>query len=309
MQNLTTLGEVFNRVDDMSRECVDRTVNVVDLSFENLNTVNINGDKHPMRTIAQRSIAWRLGIPFNYLQKCPPDLQAEQMQYWLQHEKNDQLFFRFDGQEVRAIFTPKYRACDNFEILERLDSMGYGADTRVQCHLDADFMSLSIIDGKRAFNINGDRFRPGISISNSEVGLASLSIAAFVLRLICTNGLVSKTQVAASYRHVSSKILTEMHQVLEKVSMELGYQQKQLQLSLNSPVDNPVATLESLNRQFQLKEQERQAVIDWAWPQEAGETMYHVVNTYTKAAQFEGLSAESSHRLQMVGGNILSILN
>jgi len=309
MQNLTTLGEVFNRVDDMSRECVDRTVNVVDLSFENLNTVNINGDKHPMRTIAQRSIAWRLGIPFNYLQKCPPDLQAEQMQYWLQHEKNDQLFFRFDGQEVRAIFTPKYRACDNFEILERLDSMGYGADTRVQCHLDADFMSLSIIDGKRAFNINGDRFRPGISISNSEVGLASLSIAAFVLRLICTNGLVSKTQVAASYRHVSSKILTEMPQVLEKVSMELGYQQKQLQLSLNSPVDNPVATLESLNRQFQLKEQERQAVIDWAWPQEAGETMYHVVNTYTKAAQFEGLSAESSHRLQMVGGNILSILN
>jgi hypothetical protein len=230
------------------------------------------------------------------------------MQYWLKHEKNDQLFFRFDGQEVRAIFTPKYKPVDNFEVIERLDSMGHGVDTPVQCHLDGEFMSLSIIDGKRAFDISGDRFRPGLSISNSEVGLASLSIAAFVLRLICSNGLVRKTQVAASYRHVSSKILTEMPQVLEKVSMELGQQKKQLQLSMNSPVDNPVATLESFNRQFQLKEPERQAVIEWAWPQEAGETMYHVVNTYTKAAQFDGLPAESSHRLQSVGGNVLEML-
>ena len=43
----------------------------------------------------------------------------------------------------------------------------------------------------------------------SEVGLASLSIAAFVLRLICTNGLVAKSDVSASYRHVSTKILGE----------------------------------------------------------------------------------------------------
>jgi hypothetical protein len=283
-------------------------VNVADLSFENLGAVSIAGEKHPLRTIAQRSIAWRLGIPFNYLQKCPPDLQAEQMQYWLKHEKNDQLFFRFDGPEVRAVFTPKYKPVDNFEVIERLDSMGHSADTPVQCRLDGEFMSLSIIDGKRAFDINGDRFRPGLSISNSEVGLASLSIAAFVLRLICTNGMVSKTQVAASYRHVSSKILTEMPQVLEKVSMELGQQKNQLQLSVNSPVDNPVATLESFNRQFQLKEPERQAVIEWAWSQKAGDTMYHVVNTYTKTAQFEGLPAESSHRLQSVGGNVLEML-
>jgi hypothetical protein len=36
---------------------------------------------------------------------------------------------------------------------------------------------------------------PGVSVSNSEVGLACLSIAAFFLRLICTNGMVSATEV------------------------------------------------------------------------------------------------------------------
>ena len=34
-----------------------------------------------------------------------------------------------------------------------------------------------------------------------------------------------------------------------------------------------------------------------------GNTMFHVVNAYTRAAQFEGLSAEASYRLQKVGGN------
>jgi len=34
-----------------------------------------------------------------------------------------------------------------------------------------------------------------------------------------------------------------------------------------------------------------------------------VVNTYTRAAQFEGLTAEASYRLQRIGGNILGMLN
>jgi len=55
---------------------------------------------------------------------------------------------------------------------------------------------------------------PGVSISNSEVAIASLSIAAFVLRLVCTNGMISKTEVSASYRHVSLKILNGFPKVL-----------------------------------------------------------------------------------------------
>jgi hypothetical protein len=97
-------------------------------------------------------------------------------------------------------------------------------------------------------------------------------------------------------------------QVFEKVSYELGNQRDRFRLSLESPVDDPLATLERFNKQFQLKEPERDAVA-WAWPQEAGGTMFHVVNTYTRASQFKGLSAENSYRLQQVGGNVLSMLN
>jgi hypothetical protein len=68
-----------------------------------------------------------------------------------------------------------------------------------------------------------------------------------------------------------------------------------------------LATIERFNRQFALGEREKEAVA-WAWPQEAGETMFNVVNTYTRAAAMEGLLAESSFRLQRVGGEVLGML-
>lgn len=164
-------------------------------------------------------------------------------------------------------------------------------------------MLVSIPDADKTFSVNGDRMTPGISVSNSEVGLASLSISAFVLRLICTNGMISKTEVSASYRHVSIKILNEFPKVLDNVSLELGKQRDQFRTSIESKVDNPLMTVETFNKQFQLGEKEKEAV-EWGWSKEMGETMFHLVNAYTRAAQFGGLSAEESYGLQKVGGMI-----
>ena len=95
MKSLVTIGEVSNRVDAMNQNCFDHLIDVPDISFVSLDRMRIGDDEHTLRTIAQRSIAWRLGIPFNYLSKCPPELQAEQMNHWIKHEKREQLFVRF----------------------------------------------------------------------------------------------------------------------------------------------------------------------------------------------------------------------
>ena len=92
--------------------------------------------------------------------------------------------------------------------------------------------------------------------------------------------------------------------MIEKVSGELAGKRDQFKLSIESPVDNLESTIESFNRQFQLGKVEKEAV-EWVWPLEVGDTMFNVVNTYTRAAQFEGLNAESSFRLQRIGGYIL----
>ena len=307
MTNMTTLEKVSARVDELSKNCFDHLVPVKDISFDSLESVKISNEVHPMRPIAQQSIANRLGIPIQYLRKCPSEVQAYNMNHWIKEEKNEQLFVRFDGEEVRAVFTPRYQPIDNFEVLERLDSLGYPSETPVQCHLDSEFMSLSILDGKQTFSLNGDRITPGISVSNSEVGLACLSIAAFLLRLICTNGLIAKTEVNASYKHVSLKVFKEFPKVVENVGLELAKKREQLKISTESMVDNPTVTMENFNCQFQLNKAEKEAV-EWGWSRESGYTMFHLVNAYTRAAQFEGLSAESSYRLQRTGGMILEMV-
>jgi len=309
MQTMTTLEKVCSQAFSLSKDCHDATVPVWGISFDNINQVKIDGQPHPLRIVAQRQICNRLGIPHPYLVKCPEDLQAMNLNHWISQERNEELFFRFDGDQVRAIFTKRYQPVDNMQVLERLSSLGFGPDTQVQAALDSEFMSLSIPDAKKTFRVDGDKMTPGISIANSEVGLSSLSIACFVLRLVCTNGMISKTEVTASYRHTSLKVMEEFPAVLQNVGAEIELQRAKFRLSLESPVANPESTIESFNRQFQLREQETTAV-EWAWPQEMASpaTMFNVVNTYTKASQYPNLPAESSHRLQRTGGAILSMV-
>jgi hypothetical protein len=63
----------------------------------------------------------------------------------------------------------------------------------------------------------------------------------------------------------------------------------------------------SFNKQFQLNEKEQEAVA-WGWLWEPGQTMFHVVNAYTRSAMFHGLPAASSYKLQTVGGQILAMM-
>ena len=48
--------------------------------------------------------------------------------------------------------------------------------------------------------------------------------------------------------------------------------------------------------------------MEWALPQEYGQTMFHVINVYTKAAQYPELPADSGYKLQKVGGSILGMV-
>lgn len=308
MSSMTTLEKVCDRVANMARSHHDKMISVDDVSFNDLETICISGEPHRLRNMAQQSICYRLGIPINYLRKCPPDLQINHLNYWMKNEKREKLFFRFDGDEIRSIFTPRYIPTDNMQILDRLRDLGYRPNTRVQCSLDDEFMLVSLPDERESFRVNGDRMTPGIAVSNSEVGLASLSISAFILRLVCTNGMVSKTSFSASYRHVSDKLLSNLPGVLNSLRSGVGQQKERFAISLGTKVDNPEATIESFNRQFELRKEEKDAV-DWALREELGFTMFAIVNVYTKSSQYELLSAESRFRLQKVGGTILGMMS
>jgi hypothetical protein len=309
MKGMKTLAEVNQKVAELSKNCSDQLVDTRQIWFDDLETIKIEGEPHYLRPSAQQLIALRHGIPLTYLKRCPSDVQSYNLNYWQKQERNEQAFVRFDMGEVRAVFTTKYKPMDNWEILARLEELGYPGKTEVQVNLDHEFFSLSIPDPTKTFSVNGkgDKICLGVSICNSEVGISALRISSFFLRLICTNGLVGKVQVSSAFRHISRKIMSDLPDVLTAVGYQLSRQTAQFKISLETKVAEPKATIQSFNRQFQLDKLEQTAV-EYGWEKEAGYTMFHIVNSYTSGSHYPQLPAASSYKLQKVGGQILALV-
>ncbi|MDP8244458.1 MAG: DUF932 domain-containing protein [Candidatus Hinthialibacter antarcticus] len=309
MNSMTTLGKVQEVLEEQSAAHWDDLIPVTDMEFVDLSTIEISGSKHQLQPAAQRTIAQRLGVPLSYLQRCDTDLQQINLNTWLPKERNERLFLRFDGDSVRAIFTPRYTPVDHLAVLQQLREQRFVDRTPVQCKLDNEMLLLSIPDRENAFHVKkNDEIQPGISIVNSEVGVSSLTISAFCLRLVCTNGLISRTSVDSSYRHISDRVLHEFPSILENVNYSLQDSRNSWQISINSPVVDSESTLRSFNSRYGLDKRQIEAV-EWAYPQEQGDSMFHIVNTYTKAAQYDPLNAEQSAGLQRTGGMVLAMLN
>ena len=158
---LTTLNDVYEKVQNLSNDCWDSPIPTRDISFNSLDFMNIGSEEHHLRPHAQNQIAIRLGIPMQYLKKCPESVQAYNMNHWLEKEINDNMFIRFIGNDVRAIFTPRYQPVDNKDVLKKLEMMDFAPETEVQCHIDEEFMALSIPDERKLFELPGrDRMMP-----------------------------------------------------------------------------------------------------------------------------------------------------
>jgi len=310
MTTTMTLETVIGTVKEMSAKNFDETIPVSDMRFDSLERMDIAGRSFGVLPSAQRLIANRLRVPFSYLVRCPIELQAENLNYWIEQERKNRetLFCRFAGNDLRAVFTQRYTAIDHMDVLTKMLEHGFKPSTEVHLSLDAEVMVLKVPEHDRVFRLSeNDKIIPGISIANSEVGILALSIEAFYYRILCTNGLISRTAVDARYKHISRKIMDEFPLVLEGVVHQTRQGEARFMISTKTPVDNPESTITSFARQFQISQQETE-IVKQAFYLEQGATMFHVIQAFTRAAQDPSLSASDAYRMERAGGTILSMV-
>jgi len=307
MQGKMSFGDLYRQMQGQAEYFHDELIPTSDMRFEGLDVISLAGKIYGIQPTAQKILANKLGVPIQYLRRCPDSLQATNLNHWIEKLPQEELFCRMERKELRAVFTTKYKPIDHLQIMERMLNQGFDAHDQVHYLIDQEIMVLNIPDHNRTFTVNGDRLTPGISLINSEVGFHAFFFFSFFLRLVCTNGLISKTSVSARFRHVSTQVMDKLPQVLNQVVEESNRNRDQFQISLNHRVHDPLETINSFNRQFQLTKQEAEAVQN-AWYLEEGYSMFAVMNTYTRAAQDRDLVAESAYRLQRVGGEILNLV-
>ncbi len=128
-----------------------------------------------------------------------PGLLDRNVNTWLSDDADRRMVRTLDG-KVRAVLSERYRRLDNYDlaenvlpILQQLDGARFES-----VELTETKMYLKVVTPRVTFEVApGDVVQAGIVISNSEVGLGTLSVQPLVYRLVCRNGLIAADHASA----------------------------------------------------------------------------------------------------------------
>lgn len=164
----------------------------------------------PILPVAHEQIAARLNIPSKYygrMQTEAPALLADNVNHWFAANPEKRMI-RTLGGDARAFLSNRYQRIENEEIANVV--LPVLADIP-----DVNFVSTQITDSRMYIQAvtprvtgevaKGDVVQAGVIISNSEIGLGSVSIRPIVYRLACLNGMVIADGKFTA-RHVGERI-------------------------------------------------------------------------------------------------------
>ena len=282
-------------------------------------------------------IASHYKIPMAYVDRMTQAgaaaLLAQNIAYWFAEQPSTRLLRTRSGEtgELRAFLSRRYRPLDNYELAEavipQLERPGvHVVSARVT---DTHFYLQATSDRVTAEVRRGDIVQAGVVIANSEVGASSLRISPMVYRLICTNGLISGSELRQ--HHVGRGLdpnedgATEFYRdetcravdrafwlkVVDTVDAAMnealfGQLVDKLRVAAGEPLNaKPSEIVEVVARRFGLTEAEQDGVLqqlalgaDW--------TRYGVVNAVTRIAE-DSETYDRAVELERIGGEVLEL--
>jgi hypothetical protein len=235
-------------------------------------------------------------VPAGYLSRCPSPLAAEHLNHWLsQPDREGQRVLirtRKDGgcrlPTVRAVLAERYAPVDHAPLLSALRDLASQYDLGVQSwSLDNEQLILRLlVRGDHPASLD-DPLRLGLQVSNSEVGLGKVSISAFITRLVCTNGLVIRVaDLGGIHRRHVGRAGESLEPVIRAGIPEVLKEAEQAALRLvrlrEQPAPQPMeAFLKRTAKEAELPE----SLVPRLAELLEGETLYDVINVFTRAAQ------------------------
>ena len=155
--------------------------------------------------IAHSQIGQHLEIPARYYERMrteSPELLSQNINHWLHNRAPERRMLRTLDGNLRAFLSAKYRRIDNMEIAETvlpIISRMEGA-TVESCQITEQKMYIKVVNPRITTEVRkGDIVQAGIVISNSEVGMGSVSISPLIYRLVCSNGMIAAQQVRKNH--------------------------------------------------------------------------------------------------------------
>ena len=150
---------------------------------------------------AHRQLGLQLKIPAPYYERMRaenPGLLMANVNGWFQQSPDTRRMVRTLDGTARAILSDRYRRIDNYEVAQTvLPIISEMQGARIEsCELTDTRMYIKVVNERiQTEVVPGDIVQAGILISNSEVGMGSVSVKPLIYRLVCTNGMVADVGV------------------------------------------------------------------------------------------------------------------
>jgi hypothetical protein len=290
--------------------------------------------KFGITDLAKRQLAEKLGIPYAYFERMrekQPDLLDRNVNTWLHSDGDRRLVRTLDG-NVRAVLSDRYRRLDNYDLAEHvlpiLQRLPGGRLASVE--LTETRMYLKWITSEVRQEIQpGDIVEAGVVVTNSEVGLGSLSVHPLVYRLICRNGLIAadhsmrKTHVGRlkeakddtvtvfkddTLEAEDKAFFLKVRDVVENAVSEVTFSQlaERMRRTLGIVLSgDPVKSVEAIGTKFLLNEEERNGVLRHLIS--GGDLSgYGLVNALTHYSQ-EVSDYDRATDFEVLGGKLLEL--
>jgi len=307
--------KTINELLEMSKEKDTRTEDVFvspKLLGYSVNGELITGNEfYGFTDWGKNQLFHKLAIPTTYMERCPLDLQKQNVDYWINNAKYEEKNWMLrtveqDGKKyVRSVLTDKYSIFDNTDVLKMVaDVVGDQKHEIKRFNTDElfDGFNMRITFPEISYNAGTlkdgqpDELMFGMQIRNSEVGKRSVSIGGFIYRTICSNGLqvVEAKTERFMQRHMGVKkedMPLKVAQAFEKVLSQGEKQMAQFAQTKNMKITDPMKAINdllkrtkgiTLPKEFNVTVQECFQVerID-----SKQATVYDLVNSFTRAAQ------------------------
>ena len=344
-KTLTQLAIELDRQNNVKKDYLVDTRNMTMDADTNIAQLSIRNDATNqtlvlgINEVAHNQIGTTLGIPAKYYDKMRadnPELLAMNVNSWFEKKPKTHMVRTLDG-TARAFLSDSYRRIDNYDIAQTIlpilnDVFDVG-NPQNSFEVTDERLYLKVVNPRITTEVvPGDVVQAGILITNSEVGLGSLTIQPLIYRLVCSNGMVvtdakvrkyhagrknealedftlySNETLMADDRALQLKIRDTVRAVAEQARFERVVDLMRSARDAKITTANiPAMVIDLAAPEFGYSKQEGQGILDYLI--RGGDlSMYGFANATTRYAQ-DVKSYDRSTALESIGYSIMTMSN
>lgn len=338
-QMFESLSDLAARLQADARSKQDFLAPAAQITMDPLAALSLGGAAAmQVSDVGHGQLADYTNIPRTYydrLRDGSNELLAVNVNHWLRHKGSERRMVRTRDGVVRALLSDRYQRIDNHEVAEvALDALrsvpGFrvvsSAVTEQRLYIKAvsEAVQQEVTGSRRP----GDVVEAGVMVSNSEVGLGSVSIQPFAHFLVCTNGRVrNKEGLRAAHvgrrmdtavegllsegtkRLEDEVVLRKVQDVIRHAFDKLAFRRfiDQLEASVQQPIAGDVTgAVEALGPALGLTTGERQSVLRHLI-QGGDLSRYGLMNAVTRTAD-DVPSYDRATELEAAGFRVVELI-